>query len=127
MSRQRSQDTLPELALRRALHGRGLRFRLHERVGRARPDVLLTRAKIAIFVMGDFWHSCPRHGTRPKANGAWWAEKLASNQERDGRQRTVLEEHGWHVEWVWECEDADEAADRIQSVWRARTGRGLLM
>lgn len=123
MSRQRVRDTAPELALRRALHGFGLRFRVHDRIGRVRPDIVLTRARIAVFVMGDFWHSCPEHASRPKANGAWWAAKLDANRERDVRQRAALEADGWLVDWVWECEDPDGAARRIAALWRERTGR----
>lgn len=103
----------------------GLRFRLHHRIGRARPDVVLTRARVAVFVMGDFWHSCPVHGTRPKANAAWWVDKLDANTARDNRQRAALVSEGWHVEWVWECEDPQSAAERIAAVWRVRTGRGF--
>lgn len=123
MKRQRSKDTAPELALRRALHGLGLRFRVHERIGRARPDIVLTRARVAVFVMGDFWHSCPLHATQPKTNAAWWADKLEGNHARDVRQRAALEADGWHVEWVWECEEPQAAAQRVAAVWRTRTGR----
>lgn len=122
MSAQARENTKPELAVRRALFARGLRFRLHPRIGRCRPDVVLSRAKIAVFVMGDFWHGCPVHGTAPKSNGKWWAEKLATNRARDERQRAELEDLGWHVEWVWECEDPVEAADRIHQLWIERAG-----
>jgi len=127
MSRQRRDATAPEMALRRALHARGVRFRVQLRIGRTRPDLVLTRARVAVFVMGDFWHSCPRHGSRPKANRDWWAAKLDANTERDRRQRTALEREGWHVEWVWECDEADDAADRVVALWRARTGRGTVI
>lgn len=120
MSAQARENTKPELAVRRALFARGLRFRLHPRIGRCRPDVVLSKAKIAIFVMGDFWHGCPTHGTAPKSNSTWWAEKLATNRARDERQRAELEEIGWHVEWVWECEDPMVAAERIHRLWRER-------
>jgi DNA mismatch endonuclease (patch repair protein) len=123
MSAQRSRDTGPELALRKALFARGLRFRIHLRIGRIRPDIVLTRAKIAVFVMGDFWHVCPTHGTSPKRNGEWWAAKLEANKQRDRRQRALLEESGWHVVWVWECEDTSGAADRVAALWRVRSGR----
>lgn len=120
MSRQKTSGTVPEVRLRRELHALGLRFRVHFRLGRVRPDVVLTRARIAVFVMGDFWHSCPVHATRPKANAAWWAAKLAANQERDARQRRELESAGWLVVWVWECENAAEAARGIAGAWRQR-------
>lgn len=123
MSRQPRTDTVPEVALRRELHAHGLRFRVHQRVGSARPDVVFTRARVAVFVMGDFWHSCPRHGTKPKANAGWWADKLAANVARDERQRAELQAAGWWVIWVWECEDPREAAAVVQSAWRSRTGR----
>jgi DNA mismatch endonuclease (patch repair protein) len=126
MRRQRTRDTVPELALRQALFARGLRFRTHVRVGRARPDVTFSRARIAVFVMGDFWHACPEHGTRPKANAVWWASKLDATRQRDERQRAELEELGWLVVWVWECEPAEVAAARIEQLWRERTGREVL-
>lgn len=123
MSRQKRQDTGPELLLRKALFARGMRFLVHQRVGKARPDILFPRAKVAVFVMGDFWHDCPAHGTKPKSNGTWWAEKLKGNRVRDERQRSELEAAGWHVEWVWECDDAGAAADRIREIWRERRNR----
>lgn len=120
MSAQRRSGTGPEVALRRALHASGLRFRVDHRIGRTRPDVVLTRARIAVFVMGDFWHSCPVHGTRPKANADWWAAKLAGNVERDRRQRRDLESTGWLVIWVWECEEMAAAAEAVAAQWRIR-------
>lgn len=123
MSRQRRTDTAPEMALRRELHALGMRFRVQHRVGRIRPDVVFTRARVAVFVMGDFWHSCPRHGTHPKANAQWWAAKLAGNTARDVRQRSELEATGWLVVWVWECEDPATAAARVYALWQARTAK----
>jgi DNA mismatch endonuclease, patch repair protein len=111
------------MALRRELHGRGMRFRVHRHVGTTRPDVVFTRAKVAVFVMGDFWHSCPRHGTRPKANAEWWATKLAANTARDERQRDELQAAGWLVVWVWECEDPARAAALVHAQWQTRSGR----
>lgn len=96
---------------------------MHLLIGRVRPDIVLTRAKIAVFVMGDFWHSCPEHGNSPKINAGWWAAKLASNGQRDLRQRTELEAAGWVVEWVWECENPESAALRVEAIWRTRSGR----
>jgi DNA mismatch endonuclease (patch repair protein) len=125
MSRQRRRDTRPEVALRRELHARGMRFRVDARVGSAKPDILLTSARIAVFVMGDFWHMCPEHGTTPKANREWWLEKFAGNRARDERQRNELTADGWRVEWVWECESPAVAADRLEATWRERTARPL--
>lgn len=100
-----------------------MRFRVDLRVGRTRPDVVLSRARIAVFVMGDFWHSCPVHGTRPKSNADWWAAKLSANTARDERQRAELQVDGWLVVWVWECEDPAAAAADLDRLWRARTHR----
>ena len=120
MSAQPRRNTAPEMAVRRALSAQGLRFRVHQPIGRIHPDIVFSRARIAVFVMGDFWHCCPLHGTQPKSNSAWWAAKLAGNRERDERQRRELEELGWSVEWVWECDDPVSAAGRIAVLWRAR-------
>src|SRR5262245_31016769 len=85
MQRQARRDTAPELALRRALHSRGLRYRVDAKVvgARRRADVVFSTAKVAVFVDGCFWHTCPLHGTVPKSNRDWWVAKLAANAERD--------------------------------------------
>jgi DNA mismatch endonuclease (patch repair protein) len=118
MTLQRTAGTGPELALRRELHALGLRFRVQLRLEGTRPDIVFTRARIAVFVMGDFWHSCPLHGTRPKANAQWWAEKLDANRARDLRQHDTLTAAGWRVIWVWECEDPVVAARAVRDAWR---------
>jgi DNA mismatch endonuclease (patch repair protein) len=117
------KDTGPELALRRELHGRGLRFRLHGNLP-GRPDIVLTRARIVVFVDGCFWHACPRHGTLPKNNRDWWREKLEANVVRDRIKDEALSALGWLVLHVWEHESVSNAADRIVSLWEDRTGRG---
>jgi DNA mismatch endonuclease, patch repair protein len=73
------------VALRRRLHAAGLRFRIHPRDLPGRPDIALTRAKMAVFVDGCFWHGCPAHGVLPKHNREWWLQKLRANSERDSR------------------------------------------
>jgi DNA mismatch endonuclease (patch repair protein) len=116
MRANRSRDTAPELALRRELHGRGLRYRLHRRPVRGlrcTPDILFIGPRVAVFVDGCFWHRCPVHGTDPKANGEWWARKLDENVARDRRNDRALAEHGWTVVRVWEHEVPAAAADRI--------------
>jgi DNA mismatch endonuclease (patch repair protein) len=120
MRRQKRTGTGPEVALRRALHNRGLRYRVTQRVGTARPDIVFTRARIAVFVMGDFWHQCPHHRSLPRSNRDWWRAKLDANVKRDRLQRLALEAEGWHVEWVWECEEPAAAAERVAAVWRLR-------
>lgn len=120
MKSQRRRDTAPELALRRELWRRGLRYRVdHKVVGtRRRVDVVFTRARVAVFIDGCFWHRCPIHSTLPNANAAWWLAKLDANVERDRRTDRDLETAGWVVVRVWEHEDPVVAADRIESVVR---------
>jgi DNA mismatch endonuclease (patch repair protein) len=106
MSRIRSSNTSPELALRRALHALGFRFRLHRKDLPGRPDIVLRRYKTVVFVHGCFWH---RHAgckvaTTPKSNTGFWVEKFDRNVARDSRSRELLEAQGWKVIVVWECE-----------------------
>lgn len=123
MSRQRSRDTDPERALRSRLHRLGLRYRLHGRPVkglRRQADIVFSRARVAVFVDGCFWHQCPEHATSPKANGAWWAAKLAANVARDQDTDRRLAEAGWQVVRVWEHEDMEAAAARVVAVVRER-------
>jgi DNA mismatch endonuclease, patch repair protein len=127
MSRQRTRDTEPEMLLRRELHRRGLRYRVDASLpglSRRRADVLFTRARVAIFVDGCFWHGCPAHKTAPTSNGAWWAAKLARNIERDHETDAHLRFLGWTVLRVWEHEDITHAATDIEEV--VRCGRPCL-
>nr|WP_182114027.1 DNA mismatch endonuclease Vsr [Actinotalea sp. JY-7876] len=120
MSRQRRRDTGPELLLRRALHRRGLRFRVdHALPGlpRRRADVLFTRARIVVFVDGCFWHGCPEHVTRPASNAAWWEAKLATNVQRDRDTDAHMRSIGWLVLRFWEHADMEQAADRVAHAW----------
>jgi DNA mismatch endonuclease (patch repair protein) len=90
----RSRDTGPELLVRRALHARGLRFRVDlrpEPTLRTRADIVFTRRRIAVYIDGCFWHGCPVHGTSPKANADYWTPKLARNVERDRESTAALE------------------------------------
>lgn len=126
MSRQRRRDTAPEVALRRVLHSMGLRYRVAWRIPgmpRRSVDIAFTRAKVAVFVDGCFWHSCPVHGTSPAANGAWWATKLAANRARDAVTDAHFAELGWQVVRVWEHEDAAEAAERVSRLVTGRIAR----
>ena len=121
MARQARRDTVPELALRRELHRRGLRFRVdHPLPGmpRRRADVVFPRTRVAVFVDGCFWHVCPLHGTAPKQNGAWWAEKLRRNSERDRDTDERLTVQGWRVVRVWEHESPIAAAQRVEALVR---------
>lgn len=121
--RQRARDTAPELALRRLLHARGLRYRVDfaPLPGlRRRADVVFTRARIAVFVDGCFWHRCPQHATEPKSNALWWQGKLERNVQRDRDTDAVLAAAGWLVLRMWEHEDAASAADRVLTAWTTR-------
>jgi DNA mismatch endonuclease, patch repair protein len=120
---QRVRDTAPELALRRELHSRGLRYRVDVAVlgGRkSRADIVFSRARVVVMVDGCFWHRCPDHGTAPRDNSEWWQQKLDANIERDRRTDAALAERGWRVVRVWEHEPPTQAADRIEAL--VRTG-----
>lgn len=126
MRNTRRRDTSPELRIRSLLHRRGLRFRVDVApvAGmRARADVVFTRAKLAVFVDGCFWHSCPEHGTLPKHNCLWWRSKLAMNRERDLRVEAQLRMNGWMVLRFWEHQDPASAVDQICSALRSRSVR----
>lgn len=117
MSRQRRRDTAPEMAIRRELHRRGLRFRLQEKIQhlpRRTIDIAFVRARVAVFVDGCFWHGCPIHATYPANNAAWWAAKLTANKSRDVETTGHLQAMGWAVVRIWEHEEAVVAADRIE-------------
>lgn len=121
MTRQGRRDTRPELMLRRELWRRGLRYRVDARPianMRRRADLLFTRARVAVFVDGCFWHYCPEHGTAPRANAEWWSSKLLANvrRDRDTDGRLVLA--GWASIRVWEHEAPAAAADRVERAVR---------
>lgn len=116
---QKSRDTKPEVVLRKALHRRGMRYRVDAALpgmGRRRADVLFTRAKVAVFVDGCFWHRCPLHGVAPKSNAAWWETKLGRNVARDLETNEHLTTLGWTVLRFWEHENMEVAAARVQDV-----------
>ena len=120
MRSNRRVDTKPEIELRSALHRRGLRFRKDYPIrlpsGRTvHPDIVFTRKKVAVFVDGCFWHSCPRHGTTPKSNQDYWIPKLRQNVERDRATDSGLRAGGWRVVRIWEHVNVDEAASIIIS------------
>ncbi|RRQ27807.1 very short patch repair endonuclease [Rhodococcus sp. Eu-32] len=121
LSKQRRRDTKPEIALRRELHRRGLRYfvdRAPVKGMRRRADVVFPRRKLAVYVDGCFWHSCPVHATKPRNNAQWWADKLAANVARDRNTDERLDAEGWTVVRVWEHESAVDAADKVESALR---------
>lgn len=123
MRANRRTDTKPELALRRALHGRGYRYRKDYRLdldgGRVRPDIAFTARRVAVFVDGCFWHCCPEHGSRPAANTWYWEPKLQRNVERDRVADAVLLAAGWQVVRVWEHETLEAALAAVLSALEA--------
>ncbi|WP_137989119.1 very short patch repair endonuclease [Streptomyces vilmorinianum] len=119
MSKQRSRNTDVEMALRRALHASGFRYRVHRRPlkgVRREADIVFGPAKVAVFVDGCFWHGCPEHATWPKRNSMFWREKIEKNRERDANTDARLQEAGWVSLRVWEHEAADVAAARVAAV-----------
>lgn len=119
MSRVRSQDTKPELMVRKLVHGMGFRFRLHRRDLPGNPDLVFPGRGKIIFVHGCFWH---RHGDRceltrwPKSRLDFWKPKLEENHRRDQRNQRALRRLGWKVMVVWECQlkETDKLAERIR-------------
>ena len=114
MARVRGANTRPEMAVRRAVHALGLRFRLHRKDLPGTPDLVLPRWKTVLFVHGCFWHRHPgcRKAGAPKTRAAFWQAKFDRNVARDERTAAALRQAGWRVETVWECETRDPGALR---------------
>ncbi|MBI3145218.1 MAG: DNA mismatch endonuclease Vsr [Pseudogulbenkiania sp.] len=106
MSKIRGKNTSPELKIRKMLHTAGYRFRLHRKDLPGRPDIVLPKHKLCIFVHGCFWHSHPgcKRSTIPQTNREFWEQKLASNRARDIANISALQQAGWRVCVIWECE-----------------------
>ena len=106
MSRIRGKNTKPEILVRKGLHARGFRFRLHNKKLPGSPDIILPKYGVAIMVNGCFWHGhkgC-RYATKPKTNIEFWEAKIARNRHRDEVTTAHLEALGWTVITIWECE-----------------------
>jgi DNA mismatch endonuclease (patch repair protein) len=104
MSRIRGRDTKPELRIRRGLHGKGLRFRLHQKNLPGKPDLVFPRYRVVIFVHGCFWHGHGCHLSKmPSTRPEFWRKKIEGNAERDRRVVASLIEDGWRVLTIWEC------------------------
>lgn len=130
MQLQRTRDTAPEIALRRILHAAGLRYRVDRAPLpglRRRADLVFGPAKVAVYVDGCFWHSCPEHGNSPRANSSYWAPKLAGNRARDKDTDRRLTDAGWLVLRIWEHCDPSVAAEEIDRAVERRRGRGLVL
>lgn len=123
MQRVRQKNTSAESALRRELHARGLRYRIHVPVltkPRRIADVSFSGPRVAVFVDGCFWHGCPLHATWPKQNAEFWRAKIVANQVRDRDTDARLRVDGWRVVRVWAHEPARLAAGRIARIVEAR-------
>ena len=117
MSKIRSKDTKPEIVVRRRLHGLGYRYRLHRRDLPGRPDLVFASRRKIVFVNGCFWHNhlgCVNSHI-PADNQEYWVPKLARNRERDERSISLLNQGGWEVTVVWECQmkDMEMATERL--------------
>lgn len=106
----RKTNTKPEMRVRRRLHALGFRFRLHRRNLPGTPDIVLPKHRVVIQVHGCFWHQHPgcRHATQPRTRQEYWLPKLQRNVARDRSATAALEELGWRVLTLWECELGDD-------------------
>lgn len=123
MSRLARRDTAPELALRRELHRRGLRYRVQMKVpgnNRRTIDIAFTRVRLAVYVDGCFWHACPEHHVHPRANREWWKWKVERNRDRDTDTDRALEGREWEVLRIWEHVNPAEAADAVEAAYCRR-------
>ena len=123
MQANRSRDTKPEMAVRRQLHKRGLRYRVAIAPVpgiRRRADIVFTKQRVAIFIDGCFWHGCPEHGRETfNHNTEYWPTKIATNVARDKDTNSRLHEAGWTVMRFWEHEDTTSVVEVIREVVRA--------
>lgn len=123
MRGNRRRDTKPELAVRRLVHAAGLRYRVDlaplDTHRRHRADLVFTRAKVAVFVDGCYWHGCPEHHRIPAVNTDYWSAKASGNRDRDTRVNALLTDAGWTVLRFWEHEDPAAVAATIVDVVRA--------
>ena len=123
MTTQKRTGTKPELALRRALHARGLRYRVDAKPLpdlRRTADLVFGTAKVAVFLDGCFWHGCELHSRETKSNTLWWRDKIDANKKRDAETTAVLEERGWGVVRIWEHEGIEVAARRVTEMVASR-------
>ncbi|WP_444448534.1 very short patch repair endonuclease [Pseudomonas kurunegalensis] len=108
----RRAHTKPEVLVRKAMHALGLRFRLHAKSLPGSPDIVLAKHHAVVFVHGCFWHRHPgcKYATTPKTRQEFWIPKFEGNVARDARKEAQLQELGWRVLIVWECETRDLVA-----------------
>ncbi|MCF8020941.1 MAG: very short patch repair endonuclease [Vallitaleaceae bacterium] len=121
MSKIKGKNTKPELLMRKAMWNNGIRgYRIHWSKVPGRPDIAFPGKKIAIFVNGCFWHRCPNcNPPTPKTHTAFWEEKFSRNKERDEKKIISLQDHGWEVLVLWECEikeNIDQCISKIHNI-----------
>ena len=129
MVSNKSRDTTSELIVRRILHSEGMRYRVDfaPLAGlRRRADVVFTRVKLAVFIDGCFWHSCPIHGTLPVTNAEYWVPKILGNAARDRDTNGRLRRAGWIVRRFWEHEAATDVAAKIVTEYRNLVAEQLI-
>ena len=115
MRANRGRDTAPEIAVRKIVHSLGLRYRVDY-------DLAFTRARVAVFIDGCFWHGCPEHHTKAKTNAAYWSEKVQQNRARDAETSELLAAAGWRVLRFWEHEPPADVATIVANTVRAQNG-----
>lgn len=117
MQRILSKNTKPELFVRRALHARGFRFRLHTKLAGIRPDIVLRSRRAAIFVHGCFWHGHNCHLFRwPKTRPDFWRSKIVGNRARDRKSVRALAKEQWSVATVWECAIRNRTPEDVEKL-----------
>jgi len=113
----KSENTTPEMIVRRLVHKLGYRYRLHQKDLPGRPDLVFSSRRKIVLVNGCFWHghNCARGARRPKENSDYWQTKIERNVERDARNLEALQDAGWQVLTVWECETPKGKRDTLES------------
>jgi len=120
MSRIRGKDTKPEILVRKFLHSKGLRYRLHDKNIPGKPDLVLKKFNTVVFIHGCFWHgheNC-KYFKLPETRKEWWKEKIEKNKERDLKNIKKLKEFGWNVIVIWECQLKENKNNTLLSVLR---------
>ena len=125
MSRIKDRDTKPELTIRKALHKRGYRYRIHYKVD-GKPDIAFPSTKLAVFIHGCFWH---QHGCkytyRPRTRKRFWNEKLDRNISRDTQVAEKLRDRGWEIMTIWACEIKNNPDKVIEDLTKAIDGMAI--